>query len=598
MKKLLVYLFLVVTVFACAKPKAKETADPVVLPPVTVVDTSRTSWFEKARFGMFIHWGIYSIPAGIYNGHDMSVDGSQGAGSAEWIMHNLKIPVATYKLFAKQFNPTEYNPEQWVQMAKAAGMKYIVITTKHHEGFALFDSKYSDWNVVKATPYGKDLIRPFVDACRKYGMKIGFYYSQADDWVNTGGSTYDGSWDPFHDGSMDDYIAKVAEPQVREILTKYGDIAELWWDNQGNDMNPSRAAKFLPAVALQPKMIMNDRLGGDVRGDFDTPEQHIAGNGDNRLFESCMTMNNTWGFSEHDNNWKSSQTLIRNLIETSSLGGNFLLNVGPEASGKFPQPIIDRLVDIGKWMKVNSESIYETKASPFRAPFKSLSWGRATSRLAKNGNTILYLHVYNWPANGELLVPGLTNDIISATLLDKGTVIKSTKQSDGVLLNLPASQPDKIATVIKLETKGAIKLDTYVQPPESDGSLVLYPTLANAQNPGGGQLMQAEGDAGNENLGYWTDPKAYVTWMIRVSKPGTYTVTASVASGGGNSVIALTIGTEVIKKQVSGSGDWNDYQNITLGTIKIDNPGTTTVKLSADESDWSPVNVRKITLKP
>ncbi len=290
--------------------------------------------------------------------------------------------------------------------------------------------------------------------------------------------------------------------------------------------------------------------------------------------------------------------MIRNLIETSSLGGNFLLNVGPEASGKFPQPIIDRLADIGKWMTINSEAIYETKASPFRAPFSPLPWGRATTKAAANGNTILYLHVYNWPTNGQLQVPGLSNDVVSAVLLANGKTLKSTKQSNGLLITVPASPVDDVATVVKLEVKGIIQLQPYVQAAETDGSIILYPTFASAQNPGGGQLMQAEGNAGNENLGYWTDAKATVTWLITVAKPGTYTVQTSVASAGDNAVINLTIGNQTVKKTIPNTGDWNNYQNITLGTIKIENAGLNTVKLSAQEANWSPVNVRKITLVP
>ncbi len=586
MKRYLAYLLLTVSIWACKKQPGKAETGTVT-PPIAVVDTSKASWWKKAKFGMFIHWGVYSVPAGVYNGKNVD-------GLGEWIMNDAKIPVATYKDFAKQFNPTDYNPEAWVQMAKAAGMKYIVITTKHHDGFALFDSKYSDWNVVKATPYGKDLIRPLADACRKYGMKIGFYYSQANDWGNKGGEAQYGHWDPAQDGSMDDYLDKVAVPQVREILSNYGDIAELWWDVP-TGMTPARVAKFTPLLALQPKMLTNNRLAEDrVGGDFDTPEQTIPGPGKQGLWETCMTVNDTWGFKTNDNNWKSSATLIRDLIEISSLGGNFLLNVGPEASGKFPPAIVSRLADIGKWMDVNNEAIYETTASVF----KVLPWGKSTTKVMADGNTALYLHVFNWPADGKLLVPGLGNEIISATFLANGKAVKYTKDGNGLTLSVPASPVDATATVIKLIVKGAPNIGQYVQPAEADGSIVLYPAIAETQNPSGGDVLKAEGDAGNENLGYWTDARSFATWHVMVPKAGTYTVETTLTTPGNSSTIYLSTGNETLKKLLPTTGGWDNYTKVTLGTLKFTSAGVATIKLSADEAGWSPVNMRKIVLRP
>ena len=198
----------------------------------------RMAWWREARFGMFIHWGVYSVPAGTYNGKQID-------GIGEWIMNRGKIPVAEYREYAKQFNPVKYNADEWVRLAKKAGMKYIVITSKHHDGFALFDSKASDWNVVNATPYGKDLLKPLAEACQKHGIKLGFYYSQAQDWNNPGGAAAGGHWDKAQDGSMDDYIRNVAVPQVKEILSNYGPIAVLWWDTPV-DMNKERADMLLP----------------------------------------------------------------------------------------------------------------------------------------------------------------------------------------------------------------------------------------------------------------------------------------------------------------------------------------------------------------
>jgi hypothetical protein len=367
---------------------------------------ARMAWWREARFGMFIHWGVYSVPAGIY-------DGKRVGGNGEWIMFRESIPVARYKQYAKQFNPVKYDPDAWVRLAKEAGMKYIVITAKHHDGFALFDSKVTDWDVVDATPYGKDLLKPLAQACRKHGLKLGFYYSQAQDWCHVGGAKAYHSWDDTVEGDMDDYVRAIAMPQVAEILTKYGDIAFLWWDTP-EGMIKERADMVQPLLRLQPGIITNDRLGGHYWGDLRTPEQHIPATGLDYDWETCMTMNDTWGFKSWDDNWKSTTTLLRNLVDIASKGGNYLLNVGPTSEGEIPAASIQRLQAIGKWMKVNAESIYGTSASPFS---KQLTWGRCT-RKTRAGGTRLYLHVFDWPADGQVVLPGIKNELAKAFILE------------------------------------------------------------------------------------------------------------------------------------------------------------------------------------
>ena len=260
---------------------------------------ARMAWWRDAKLGMFIHWGVYSVPAGIYQDKPVS-------GIGEWIMNKGKIPMAEYQQFAKDFNPVKFDADAWVKVAKDAGMKYIVITSKHHDGFALFDSK--------ATPYGKDLIQPLAEACRKYGIKLGFYYSQAQDW-NNGGSAIGGKWDKAQEHDMDDYIDRVAVPQVKELLSNYGEFpAVIWWDTP-TGMNTNRAQKLYEVVkTLKPNLIMNNRLGGGFKGDTDAPERKIPARGfPGRDWESCMTMNDTWGLKRDDHHWKSTTILIRNL---------------------------------------------------------------------------------------------------------------------------------------------------------------------------------------------------------------------------------------------------------------------------------------------
>ncbi|MCF6402929.1 alpha-L-fucosidase [Chitinophaga filiformis] len=430
----------------------------------------KMQWWREARFGMFIHWGVYAVPAGTYKGQRINRIG-------EWIMNRGKIPVADYQEFAKQFNPTKYDPDAWVRMAKDAGMKYIVITAKHHDGFALFDSKASTWDIADATPYHKDLLKPLAEACRKYGVKLGFYYSQAQDWNNPGGAASrkvttegwanpdsaridaytaanNGHWDPAQTTrTMSQYIDDVAVPQVKELLTNYGDVAVLWWDTPTN-MTDEYAEKFNKLLKLQPQIITNDRLKRpNYPGDYKTPEQRIPSLNelDGKDWETCMTMNETWGYKSYANNWKSSETLVRNLVDIASKGGNYLLNVGPKADGTFPQESIDLLKQVGDWMKVNGEAIYDTEASPFGL----FTWGRCTKKESA-GNTTLYFSVFEWPKDGKLVIPGLKNKVTSAKLLANNKALKTGADSEGLAIEVPAGASDKIATVIKVEVNGRV----------------------------------------------------------------------------------------------------------------------------------------------
>jgi alpha-L-fucosidase len=419
---------------------AKKTDPPPGRPEETKQQRDqRMAWWRQARFGMFIHWGVYAVPAGVYKGENID-------GIGEWILDKADIPVPEYKAYASQFNPVKYDPDAWARLAKEAGMKYIVITTKHHDGFALYDSKVTDWDAVDATPYGKDLLKPLAEACKKHDIKLGFYYSQAQDWCHEGGArrcrTEGIDWNPREEAPFDNYLNTIAVPQVREILSNYGDVSVLWWDTPAL-MTDKRGKMFSFVSELQPQIIENNRRqSSNIYGDFTTPEQRIPDAGLSYDWETCMTMNGTWGFKSTDHGWKSTKTLLENLIDIVSKGGNYLLNVGPTAEGEIPEPSIRCLKEMGAWMKTNGESIYGTTASPFAAP----KWGRYTKKEGK-----LYAHVFDWPKDGTLSIEAGSNDIKKIYLLETKEELKWKKAGAYLEVQLPQTPPHSLASVIAIE---------------------------------------------------------------------------------------------------------------------------------------------------
>lgn len=459
----------------------------------------RMAWWREARFGMFVHWGPYSALGGHYTGptslqtnekhpwieadgmikdyyscyrpewvsSDGSIKTNPATGKpykrgqyAEWIMFAAQIPRDEYLKRAKEdFKAEKFDAKEWVRMAKEAGMKYIVITSKHHDGIALLNTPVGH-TIFKDTDIRRDILKELVNEARKAGLKIGFYYSQALDWNNPGGMGWIPQNDaPNREASYADkakYTDEIVIPHLHTIINDYK-VDLIWWD-MGACSAPEfkyRMMKAIKNISGTERLIFNDRMEDKLTGDFKTPEQSIPdmpSNGDGTDWETCMTLNDNWGYAAHDVRWKTTEDVLQKLIDIASKGGNYLLNIGPKADGTFPTESINCLKEVGSWMKVNSEAIYGTIPSPF---VSQLDWGRAT-RKEVDGKQFLYLHVFTqyWPKDGKLLVPDFGSGIKRAYLLidAKKTSLPIDKMGDNHIFSLPLDAPDKISTTIVVET--------------------------------------------------------------------------------------------------------------------------------------------------
>ena len=418
---------------------------------------ARLTWFRDAKFGLFIHWGLYAIPAGEWNGRAVP-------GLGEWIMNRAQIPVRDYERLAARFNPVNFDADQWVQLAQDAGMKYVVITSKHHDGFALFHSKVSSYNVVDATPFKRDVLKELSDACARRGMRLGFYYSQAQDWhePNGAGNTWD--FGPDEKKDFDQYLREKAEPQVRELLTAYGPVALVWFDTP-RMMTAGRAQRFTDIVhALQPATLIDGRLGaeGDYRstGDNVVPDVTLG-----EPWETPATINHTWGYRKDDHDWKSPGTVLFKLVDIVSKGGNYLLNVGPMANGVIPQASQDVLRVVGRWLKINGEAVYAARPSPFGDEF-----GEYSARGAKDvrGNKLflpqtewrvttrpgkLYVFFFNEP-RAPFELPSFRNAVRRVYQLADGEPVEWKVANGHTLIELRRPMIDPMGTVVIVEFEG------------------------------------------------------------------------------------------------------------------------------------------------
>ncbi|MCC5844336.1 MAG: alpha-L-fucosidase [Verrucomicrobia bacterium] len=566
--------------------------------------TDSLAWWREARFGMFIHWGIYSATEGCWNGVE-----SKGIG--EWIQSREQIPLKEYATFAEKLTLEAFDAREYAALAKKAGMKYVVITAKHHDGFAMWDSKVSEYNIVKRGPAGRDPLRELADAVRAEGLVLGIYYSQAHDWEDPDavGNTWD--YDP-KDKIMDRFIEGKCKGQLRELLTEYGEVGLIWFDvpqeiTKEQSLNLKRFVK-----SIQPQCLVSGRIGhglGDYGslGDNQLPAGRVTGD-----WETPVTLNDTWGYKRDDQNWKSSGTLIRQLVELLSKGANYLLNVGPRADGSIPEESVKILKEVGDWMEIHREAVYGTSPSPFPTHFK---WGRAAAK--KN---LLYLFLFE--AKDTLEIAGLRSRTVCASLLSRDAGLKSVEftqahetDTDKHLLSIRLS-PESFTppvSVIRLELEGSP--DVISIPCQQPDNSIHLPAYLSEVRIGKGcgntsetseedtavaaeaHNLQAERGIGVDVSGViqnWFDTESAVHWDFILHTPGTYqiellTLAAKYKPWVGGHKVAVEVPGQItpatlhadFKPDIPGH-DYFSETGSRIGTVELLSPGTVRITLKAE----------------
>jgi len=552
------------------------------------VNPEKSKLFDEGNFGMFIHWGLYSKLAGVWNNKTYY-------GIGEWIMHPrvANIPPKEYMEVANDFDPQNFDAKKIAQLAKDAGMKYIIITSKHHEGFAMFDSKASDFNIVDATPFGRDPMKELSTACHELGLGFGFYYSHNQDWTYPGATGGPKTDDKGKEASFKDYFYKKCKPQVKEICTNYGDLDFVWFDTPG-DMKKEYVVELANMVRkLQPNAMMSSRVGhgmGDYssNGDMQVPTKNIEG-----LWETCDTNNDSWSYAWYDNNFKSTKEILSRLISTVGRGGTYLFNVGPGPDGDIPELGVKFLKDAGSWIERYPQVVYNVGSSPWQ---HALPWGDVTTK----GNS-LFLSIYDWPQDGKLYLPGLETKITSVSLLNEKDAkeISFTKKDDWIVFELPLEPADSPISVIE------VKLDDKAENVKVDTTLGVYPNVETLLRVEFSEVVDAveEEISWMEKFGEWKhvnqvsdwNDNSTVTWTVNVQEVGDYYLDLNYK--GSDRLVWKTITDEGVMVQNQQAAT-EKYQYYNMGIIEFKSPGKHTITVSLVEGDPKTSSLKALLIKP
>jgi alpha-L-fucosidase len=557
-------------------------------------------WFRGGKFGLFIHWGPYSALGGEWNGKRI-----EPGDIAEWIMERFRIPVAEYREVAASFDPARFDAREWAALSKSAGMTYLVITAKHHDGFAMFDSEASDYNIVDHAKFGRDPLKELAEACAEAGIVFGVYYSHREDWDHpyAYGNTWDFTTSQANLDTMDHpelfrrYLDEKALPQLRELLTRYGPLGIVWFDR--GMYTPEQGKEFADLVhSLQPDCLVNGRVGHydqELLGDYQSlTDNGMPAGGIEEAWETPQTLNDTWGFSKFDQNWKSAGEIVKRLAAIVSKGGNYLLNVGPTGDGVIPGPSVEILRSVGEWLGKNGESVYGTSASPFPA---DLPWGFCTRKA-----DTLYLHVFEWPADGILRLEGLNNRIRKAVLLtDKAGELRFERDDrGGWSIFLPASRPDTIDPVVAVRIDGPPDIAPLVIRQKGAGPIVLD-HLTAATRGRAVKRFNRRGEEGEFHISKMTAPEDIVEWRVDMADPGLYDVSVTYAARPGweDGRFIVSAGRERVVAAVRTRPGWYDHRTETIGRIRVMKKGQIPVRLHPERRlDHDLMYFRSLELAP
>lgn len=579
--KILITCLLAGLFMFCTNKSEQKTEKSTITEHPGKLSKEDMQWWTDAKFGMFIHWGPYSVFEGEWNGRQVPV-----GENAEWIMQKLQIPVKEYRKVAKTFNPINFNANEWTNLAQKAGMKYLVITAKHHDGFAMYDSKVSDYNIVDYTPFGKDPMKELSAACKEKDIRFCFYYSHREDWDDP--YAYGNFWD-FKTSQQngyefelekakyfESYLDKKAKPQLKELLTNYGPIGLIWFDR--GMYTPEQGYEFIKIIRnLQPGCLVNGRVGNynlELIGDYQNlSDNGMPASGVDEFWETPQTLNETWGFSRFDTRWKSPTEIIHRLAEVVSKGGNYLLNIGPKGDGTIPQASIDVLEEVGNWMGKNNESIYGTSAGPLAFH----DWGFCTAK-----ESVLYLHILNWPENGKLEIRNLRNKILSAKTLDGGASLMVNKAEGKHQILLQNIVPDQHNTVIKVQLEGLPEVDQEIIQVQKDESILLDNMSVNTS----GKTKKRYNRRGKLFVSKWDSPEDLATWLLDFKESGTYRIkiTYSAPESSVGAKFTLSLGANKITAQVEKTGIDFDYKTFELDEVSVEKNSNVQFIIGPDEN--------------